>query len=79
MPNNITYTLVRETEGSDGESVDTKYELEVTYCANAAEPDVGIMSPYADDVCAYYDGKPFELTADEEDTITSYIDLYIIG
>ena len=54
----ITMMFVR-----DGEEV----EVEVTGELCPAEPDVGIMSDYVDDIIATHDGQPFALSTREEE------------
>lgn len=53
----------------DHELCDREIELTVSGTMQSAEPDVGIMSSYAEDVCAEDEhGDPVELTEQEEQT-----------
>ena len=73
MARSIHYTLIRETEGQDGESVETAFDLIIDYTLQRAEPDVGIMSDWAEDIVAWLGDAEFELTEDEQELVAQHI------
>ena len=69
----VTMLVERQVEVSlpdgDHELCDRELELTVSGVMQGAEPDVGIMSSYAEDICAEDEhGDPVELTEQEEQT-----------
>lgn len=73
MASSIHYTLIRKTEGPDGESVETAFDLIIDYTLQRAEPDVGIMSDWAEDIVAWLGDAEFELTEDEQELVAQHI------
>lgn len=62
----VTFVIARPGATPDDEDIEIEGEVTGTLCA--AEPDVGIMSNWAEDACfTGYDGKTYELTEAEEE------------